>query len=135
MILQSDDGHRMLDVGNGELIYSVYSTVNVRLEHLLPQVRLAIAFLRSGSCPADEAQETARQINLIRDALAQVPPEQAVFNQQDLSQQGPWSGNLSPVITSCANLYTTADGRDLLYELIVILVYASVIGVNVSTIN
>lgn len=30
---------------------------------------------------------------------------------------------MSPVITSCANLYTTKDGRDLLFEIVSILCY------------
>lgn len=43
----------------------------------------------------------------------------------------PWKGRLSNVITSCANLYTTADGKDLLYEVVSILCYAEVAAVSV----
>lgn len=135
MLLQSADGNRTLDTGNGELAHSIYSTAFVRTQYLLPQVTLAIQFLQLSSCPADAALETARQLNLIRDAFAQIPPEEAVFDWQDISRQAPWSGNLSPVITSCANLYTTADGQDLLFEMVSILVYASVAGVDVLKID
>lgn len=38
----------------------------------------------------------------------------------------PWKGKLSPVITACANLYTTADGKDLLLEVVCILSYAQI---------
>lgn len=133
MILQSTDGSRALDVGNGDLINSIRSTVSTWIRPLLAQVPLAIDFLDSGQCQSDAAQETARQINLIRDALSQVPPDEAVFDQSDLTRQAPWVGNLSPVITSCANLYTTSDGQDLLFEIVSVLVYASVARVDVST--
>ncbi len=132
MILQSSDGRRSLDVGSGELTRSILSTVEIRLERLSSSVPLAIAFLKSGACSTDDAQETARQVNLVRDALAQVPPELAVYDQTDLSKQAPWSGKLSPVITSCGNLYITADGKDFLFELVSILAYASVLGVSVT---
>lgn len=135
MILQSADGYRVLDTGGGELLYSILSTVTIRASHVLPQVGQAVRFLQSGRCAADAAQETARQLNLVRDALSQVPPDEAVFDMQDISRQPPWSGNLSPVITSCANLYTTSEGQDLLFELVSILVYASVVDADVSTIG
>lgn len=135
MILQSADGRRLLDLGRGDLVHSAYSTVCLRLEAMLTEVPLGVEFLRTGNCDSNAAQETARQLNLIRDALSQVPPNQAIFDRDDLAKKGPWAGNISPVITSCANLYTTADGQDLLYEIVSILVYASVIGVDVSTIE
>lgn len=135
MIYESTDGARTLDAGNGDLIYSILSTVNLRLGGMREEAPLAIDFLESGLCRGDLGVETARQINLIRDALSQVPPNLAVFDQKDLSKKAPWLGNLSPIVTSCAHLYTTADGRDLLFEIVSILVYAGIVGVDVSTID
>ena len=36
----------------------------------------------------------------------------------------PWSNYLSGIVTSCGNLYTTLDGKDLLYEVVCVLTYA-----------
>ena len=76
--------------------------------------------------------ETARQFNLIRDELSKYAPEKAVYDLHDLKKMAPWAGNLNSVITSCANLYTTADGQDLLYEVVTILCYAGIKRVSVS---
>lgn len=76
--------------------------------------------------------ETARQFNLIRDELSRYAPEKAVYDFRDLKKKAPWNNNLSSVITSCANLYTTTDGQDLLYEIVSILCYAGVKKVSVS---
>lgn len=68
----------------------------------------------------------------MRDGLASVSPQDAL---QTLNSLNPpeWISDISPVITSCANLYTTADGGDLLYEIVSILVYASIVKVDVTT--
>ncbi len=135
MMLESADGQRLLDLGGRELTNSILSTVTVHLDSLLPQVPLAVQFLRYGNCVADDAQEAARQLNLIRDALGAIPPEQAVWDLNDRTVLPPWTGNLSPIVTSCANLYTTSNGRDLLWELVALLTYASVVETSVRVID
>ncbi|WP_377465288.1 Imm70 family immunity protein [Populibacterium corticicola] len=134
-MLESTDGQRLLDLGGHELTHSILSIVTVHLQSLLPQVPLAVQFLRFGTCAASDAQETARQLNLVRDALAQVSPEDAIWDLNDRTVLPPWTGNLSPIVTSCANLYTTSDGRDLLWELVVLLTYASVVETSVRVID
>lgn len=135
LIYQSADGARTLDAGNGDLINSVFSTINLRLGGMKEEAPLAIDFLESGVCRSDLGEETARQFNLIRDALSQVPPSLAVFDQKDLNKKGPWSGNLSPVVTSCAHLYTTSEGQDLLFEIVSILVYAGTVGGDIAKVD
>jgi hypothetical protein len=88
--------------------------------------------LKTGKCSHKDAYETARQINLIRDAFSQIAPSQAIYNKDDLSERAPWADNLSGIVTSCGNLYTTADGKDLLYELVCILTFAHYKKVDVT---
>lgn len=135
MILQTADEGRFLDLGAGDLTHSVYSTVCVRLGEILPEVPLGMEFLKTGYCEANAALEVARQINLLRDALSQVPPGLAVYDLDDPSKECPWAGKISPVVTSCAHLFITDDGEDVLYELVKILIYASVMGVDVLAIH
>lgn len=132
IIVSSDDG-RYVDVGSESIWFSIYSTVTVRLQSINKEIRHAIHFMETGNCKATDAFETARQFNLIRDAFAQIKPENAVFNKDDLLLKAPWSNNLSGVITSCGNLYTTADGKDLLFEVVSILTYAHYMNVDVKT--
>lgn len=47
-----------------------------------------------------------------------------MYNKDKPSMAAPWSNNLSGIVTSCGNLYTTLDGKDLLYEVVCVLTYA-----------
>lgn len=132
MTIETSDGKRVVNIGGSDIWYSVYSTVEVRLGLFKRKVPLAIQFFKSGICGAEEAMETARQFNLIRDELSQYTPDKSVYDFRDLKKKAPWNNNLSSVITSCANLYTTADGQDLLYEVVSILCYAGIKKVSVS---
>ncbi|WP_169304480.1 Imm70 family immunity protein [Slackia heliotrinireducens] len=79
-----------------------------------------------------DALETARQINLIRDGLSQVLPSDAIYDINNPETPTPWAGNISPIVTSCGNLYLTSDGKDLLFELVSILTYCAYVGTSVS---
>ncbi|MBR3362043.1 MAG: hypothetical protein IKG39_11950 [Lachnospiraceae bacterium] len=126
MRIVSEDEKRIVDVGTSDLFFSLYSTVIVRINNAKNEMPLAIEFLHKGECPYEKAQATARQINLIRDALASIPLEQIVYDYSDRTKVAPWEGNVSPVITSAGNFYITADGKDLLFEIASILVYADI---------
>ena len=132
MILRTVDGKRMVDIGSYGIWYSVYSTADVRLSPMKKNISLAMSFLKDGKCSCKDAYETARQINLIRDAFSQISPENAVYNKDDPNELAPWTDNLSGIVTSCGNLYTTADGKDLLYELVCILTFAHYKKVDVT---
>lgn len=47
-----------------------------------------------------------------------------MYDKESPSAVAPWSDNLSGIVTSCGNLYTTSDGKDLLYEVVCVLTYA-----------
>ena len=98
----------------------------------MKEIPLAIQFLEAGFCSSQKAMETARQFNLVRDMLSQYPPEKLVYDIKDPNGPAPWDNNISSVVTSCANFYTTADGEDLLYEIVSILCYAGITGESVS---
>ena len=127
----SIDANVYVDVGSEGSWNSVLSTAEVRLESMKKQINLALAFLETGKCSAKNTFETARQFNLIRDAFSQIAPSSAVYDKNNRSAIAPWSSNLSGIITSCGNLYTTSDGKDLLYEVVCVLTYAHYMEVDV----
>ncbi len=134
MIIESTDGKRSINIGKYEIWNSVYSTILIRLKDYNNEFPLAIKFLKTAFCATSDAMVTAKQINVIRDRLSQVSPQNAVYDYRNLSLRAPWEGKLSPVITSCANLYTTAEGEDLLFELVSILCYADIAHADVRAI-
>lgn len=133
MIIMSSDNKRYIDVGSEGIWYSILSTAEVRLAPMKKSINLALDFLHTGKCSAKNTYETARQFNLLRDALAQITPSNAVYDKENPSVAAPWNGNLSGIVTSCGNLYTTSDGKDLLYEVVCVLTYAHYKKVDVLT--
>lgn len=134
MNIITDDRKKMVDIGGSDILYALYSTAYIRIEdNKKTCVEKALDFLETGSC-AKGLLETAKQVNLIRDMLSQVSPDKMVYDKNDIKKKAPWGNNISPVITSCANYFTTADGKDLFSELVEILVYAHYTGNSVKSI-
>lgn len=133
MIIMSSDNKRYIDVGSEGIWYSILSTAEIRLAPMRKSINLALDFLHTGKFSTKNTPETARQFNLPRDALVQITPSNAVYDKENPSVAPPWSGNLSGIVTSCGNLYTTSDGKDLLYEVVCVLTYAHYKKVDVLT--
>lgn len=131
MIILCENGKRSVNIGGSDIWKAVYSTIVSCIGEKRNDFKLALDFLKSGKCNGEQGYEVARQINLIRDELSQFSPDKAVYDIDHPGLTAPWVGQLSPVITSCANLFTTADGEDLLYELVSILCYAKVAKTDV----
>lgn len=131
MLVFTTNDKRTIDVGSDRVWRSILYTMRKHIKDYKNNLQMADRFLCTGSCKSECAQETARQINLLRDAFSSIRPNLAVFDELDSSKKPPWGDIISPVTTSCANLYLTSDGKDLLFEMVSILTYASVIGVDV----
>ena len=132
MRLISSDGAKTVDIGNSDIWISIYSTALEAFGTERNKIEKALEFMKTGRAEGTDGYEVARQVNLIRDKFAGISPDDAVYDFQDRTRLAPWKGKISPVITSCANLYTTSDGKDLLYEVVGILVYAQIAGVDVN---
>lgn len=130
MIIVSEDGKRVVNIGNSLYWHAVYSTIFGCIGINMKKYSYASSFLESGVCKAENGYRTAREINFIRDQLASFKPEDAIYDIDDRKKKAPWDGKISEVITSCANYYTTADGGDLLYEIVCILCYAQIANVS-----
>ena len=131
MRLVSSDFKRSVEIGDSDIWFSVYSTAVIRLENKKNEIPLAIRFLKTAQCDHSIALDTARQFNLLRDEFSKIPPQKAIYNLDNISMKPPWNDNISPVVTSCANLYTTTDGKDLLFEAVSILTYAYYLNADI----
>lgn len=132
MRLITTDGSRYVDIGNSDIWTALYSTIVGNIKGLKRNgIKEAIEFIEVGSCKAKDGYKLARQFNLIRDCLASVSPTKCVFDINDKKKRCPW-GKISPIVTSCANLFTTSDGGDLLFEIVSILTYAEIAKVDVE---
>ncbi len=132
MIIISNDEVKVVDIGNTSIWRALYSTIFVCLGSKIKKYNYASSFLKNGKCDGKDGYATAREFNLIRDELSKYPPSKMVYNLENKNEQPPWGNKISPVITSCSNYFTTADGKDLLFEIVSILCYAQVKGVNLE---
>lgn len=130
MILITSDGKRIVDVGTSDIWTSLYSTVVIRLRKVHENIPLALKLFKDGKCLPENATKTARQINLIRDSLASVRVDEIVY---DMNKKIPWLEDVSSIVTSAGNFYITADGKDLLFEIVSILTYAGIMNVMVES--
>lgn len=135
MTIISDDEVKMVDVGTSDTLRALYSTALILLKNKKRDIEHGLEFLRTGECVAGSTKETERQIKIIMAELSLYKPSDAVYDYRDLKREAPWKDNISEHVTSCANLFTTADGKDLLKELIDILDYASVNGISVEALG
>lgn len=131
MIITSEDRHIYAEIGNYEIINCFYSTIIINLKNDLDGIGLAINFLENGHCKAQDCIETAREFNLIRDRLSLIPVDMLVYDMNTPSKKAPWHGNISPIVTSCGNFFTTADGKDMIFEINKVLCYASIKRISV----
>ncbi len=132
-IITSDE-KKFINTGTSDNWFSLVSTVDKRLKHCSKDISTAIDFLHSGECCTKDALKTAEQFNIIRTELSKLEPNQIVYDANKPNEEAPWKNNISPTVTSCADFYTTADGKDLLSEIINILTYAGTNGVSVELI-
>ena len=132
MRIMTEDKKQSVDIGGEDIWKAVYSTALSCIGKKRKKYQLAFDFLETGRCKWEDGYSVARQINLVRDELSQFSPDKAVYDLDNPKEVAPWNGRLSPVITSCANMFTTSDGKDLLYEIVKILSYAQVARSNVG---
>ena len=135
MMIKTINSERIVEIGSNDILFSLYSTIMVRLQSDHSEIKEAVMFLQTGVCKSGDALECARQFNLIRDKLSQISPNDAIYDMNDLSKKAPWEGQISPIVTSCGNMYTTTDGKDLLYEVVCVLTYAHYCKVDVKIEN
>ena len=126
MRLYTSDEKRNVDVGMGSIWYSIYSTAFIAFsDDAKKNIPLAMEFLKTGECAAENTVATAEQIRRVQTAFASIEPDKAIYDLHKPSTPPPWANNIAPTVTSCANLFTTADGKDLLTEVLSLLEYAS----------
>lgn len=125
MDLYSSDGKKFINVGTGSIWYSIYSTVMVIFsEETRKNLTLALDFLKTGECKAENIGSLIAEWKAVQSEMSCISPEKAVYDLRNPEMAPPWKGNIAATVTSCADLYTTADGKDLFTEVASLLEYS-----------
>ena len=132
MRLYTSDEKMNVDIGTGSIWYSIYSTAVLAFsEDAKTRIPLALRFLKTGDCLAADIKETKEQLLSVRNAFRELEPDKAIYDLHRPDLAAPWAGNIASTVTSCANLYTTADGKDLFTEVFALLDYAEEKNISV----
>lgn len=125
MIIKTKDNSLTLSLGSASFIHCFYSTIDIRVSKSKDEIPNALALLENRKLEAQLCFNAAREFNIIRDELSNYPPEKVIWDKFDLEKTPPWGNNISKTITSLGNYYLTAEGKDLIFELICFLQYAA----------
>ena len=123
MDIMSSDGKIIIDVGTYKNWNALYSTAWTLLKKDRKQYKATFSFLKSGECEADKIGTVLNEISAIKNELKKIDASKAVYNYKKVSEKGPWENNEDNKLKSCADLFVTSEGDNLLNELLALLVY------------
>lgn len=109
-------GRKHFEVGSVSFLKAFFSTAFARLERenwgaLYP---LIMRDLYSGRLAYERAEVASRELEQIRTALAEITPDQVVWDFEDPNARPPWGSEISPEIKSLADYFITSDGKNFL---------------------
>ena len=101
-------------IGNGDFLYSFFSTVAYRLEGGKWGRRFPVIMkkLYQGEIKRKDVDKAIKELNIINEELKAFTPDKVIWNIDDLSKQPPWGSDISEDITDLSNYFVTSDGED-----------------------
>ena len=109
-------GPRYYEIGSGSFLHSFFSTVCIRLEEGKWGTRFPTLMngLYEGQLENSDVLEAKKELQIVRDELSDFPPNNVVWDRDDLNARPPWGNNISKDITDLSNYFVTSDGKDLI---------------------
>lgn len=132
MLITTKNKKRAIEVGSSSFLLCFYSTISKRTSSPATNFPRAYELLKKGRLESIQCSQAAHEFNKIRDVLSQVSTDQVVWDISAPDKLPPWGKNISPTITSLGNYFLTADGKDLIFELVDLLQFASDNGEDVE---
>lgn len=109
-------GRKHWQAGSAAFLKAFFSTVFVRLEHESWGARHPVLMreLYAGRLACKSAEAASKELQGIREGLAELDPELVVWDFEDRTARPPWGTEISPDIKSLTDYFVTSDGRNLL---------------------
>ena len=103
-------------IGGGDFLHAFFSTVCGRLENeqwgsKYPHI---MRELYQGELPVEHLQQAEKELAQIKRGLAQLAPDQVIWDIEDRSLTPPWGNRISNAITDLGNYFVTSSGEDFL---------------------
>lgn len=114
-------GNWFASVGTPAFFNAFFSTVFVRLEASSWGSRFPVVMndLYAGHVSPSAAAPMLTELETLRCELAKLPPNDVVWDFENLAARPPWGDDIAESITSLANYFVTDDGEDLIETLVI----------------
>lgn len=108
-------GYFWYQIGNGDFLYSFFSTIAVNLENgkwgsVFP---IVMNELYQGKVDSKHIEIAQREVREIRTRLSSFSSDNVIWDYESTEKQPPWGTNISTDITDLSNYFVTSDGEDL----------------------
>lgn len=102
-------------IGTSDFLHAFFSTISYNLEPDGWGTRFPtlVNQLYQGELPAGAAGRALEELERARDELKKHPPDDVVWDIENLEAKPPWGDEISEEITDLSNYFVTEDGRDL----------------------
>lgn len=104
------------EIGSPDFFHSFFSTIHHHLEDGTWGSGFPVLLneLYQGTLAASSAPMALDELTRVSGELAALPPDQVIWDIDDLMAQPPWGRDVSPDITDLSNYFVTSTGRDLI---------------------
>jgi hypothetical protein len=97
MTIMTEDGGYIVGIGGSMILYSLYSTVKIKIKNSCLNLRDALLFFRTGECTHKRIKKTLEQLLTIKNELMGINCADAVYNCDNLTETAPWKDNIQTV--------------------------------------
>ncbi|MCY8609868.1 immunity 70 family protein [Bacillus haynesii] len=101
------------EAGHGDFVHSFFSTISYHLEKdgWGTKYPLLMNDLYHDKLKWSDVPAARNNLKEIEAELSKLPPENVVWDIEDLSKNPPWGNNISPKVTNLSNYFATNDGK------------------------
>lgn len=101
-------------IGNGDFLYSFFSTIAYNLEGKKWGSRFPTIMneLYRGEIKQENMDKAIEELEIIKKELQRFKPDKVIWDIEDMSKQPPWGSNISKEITDLSNYFVTSSGED-----------------------
>lgn len=124
MTIMTEDGKYSVGVGGTLMFSTLYLTAKKKIIFSKFRVAEALKFLKTGTCKKANVEKTLKQLELIKEELARLDFGEVIFESELEQAYVLWKNNVSVQVKTCADFFTTDEGKNLVDELIALLQYA-----------
>lgn len=103
-------------IGSGDFLHSFFSTICLRLENgeWGSKYPTLMKSLYQGTLKHEFINDAINELVEIKKGLEKLPPQETVWDIENLELMPPWGNNISSEITNLSNYFVTSEGENLI---------------------